>query len=286
MRHSMKVSVMAFTAMFAFITVAEAQTDPKVWPWDFPMDIEIDAKPGQQILSNQEHYLDFIDRGEELVGKTMLWYNTTIIEVGKEKSIVDQYDNKVEVPNALIIPLGKSEKAKKGDILLTYGSSKRDMQRAIVIDDSTPTEPVVCYLDDDYTWPREFDSPKLAEKQKGVKLEPGSFNVLKEGKFESGAQVAFNVNGNMKYGTVVQVSGDKVLISAFASHLECTTKDNCKLLPFKEKFKVGDKVSAIDVSSYKPGYTVVNVDKEHGHLWVKNDDNGKTYVYSLFGVMK
>jgi hypothetical protein len=127
---------------------------------------------------------------------------------------------------------------------------------------------------------------KLAEKQKGVKLEPGSFNVLKEGKFESGAQVAFNVNGNMKYGTVVQVSGDKVLISAFASHLECTTKDNCKLLPFKEKFKVGDKVSAIDVSSYKPGYTVVNVDKEHGHLWVKNDDNGKTYVYSLFGVMK
>jgi hypothetical protein len=68
--------------------------------------------------------------------------------------------------------------------------------------------------------------------------------------------------------------------------LECTTKDNCKLLPFNEKFKVGDKVSAIDVSSYKPGYTVVNVDKEHGHLWVKNDDNGKNYVYSLFGVMK
>ena len=286
MRHSVKVSLMALIAMFVFCTVAEAQTDPKVWPWDFPMDIEIDATPGQQILSNQEHYLDFIDRGKQLMKQTMIWYNTTIIEVGKEKSIVDQYGNKVEVPNSLIIPLGKSEKAKKGDILLTYGVSKRDMQRAIVIDDSTPTEPVVCYLDDDYTWPRDFDSPKLAEKLKGEKLKPGSFNVLKEGKFESGAQVAFNVNGNMKYGTIVQVSGDKVLIAAFANQLECTTKDNCKLLPFNSKVKVGDKVSVIDVSSYQPGYTVLKVDKEHGHIWVKKDENEKTYCLSLFGVMK
>ena len=270
----------------AMTTAVMAQTDPKVWPWDFPQDIEIDAKAGQQCLTNQDHYFDYVERGEGFDRKGMIWYNTTIIEPGKEKSFVDAYGNKKEVPNTLIIPLGKSEKAKKGDILLTCGNRNHDMARAIVVDDSTPTEPVVCFLDNDWNWPNQFDSPKVEEVQKGEKLKAGTFNVLKDGKFESGAQVAFKVDGRMRYGTIVQVSGDKVLIAAFANQLECTTKDNCKLLPFKPKLKEGDKVSVIDTRTYEPGYTVVKLDLEHGHLWVQKEGSEKTQHCNLFTVMK
>jgi hypothetical protein len=273
-------------ALAAMTLTAGAQTDPKVWPWDFPQDVEIDAKAGQQALTNQDHYFDYVERGEGFEKKTMIWYNTTIVEPGQGKTTVLAYGNKKEVPNALVIPLGKSETAKKGDILLTCGNRNHDMARAIVVDDSTPTEPVVCFLDNDWDWPNQFDSPKVAEKQKGEKLKAGSFNVLKDGKFESGAQVAFDVNGKLKYGTIVQVSGDKVLIAAFANQLECTTKNKCKLISYKTKFKEGDKVRVVDVSSYELGYTVVKVDKEHGHLWAQKDENGKIYCFNLLTVMK
>ena len=105
-------------ALAAMTLTASAQTDPKVWPWDFPQDIEIDAKAGQQALTNQDHYFDYVERGEGFDKKTMIWYNTSIVEQGQGKTTVLAYGNKKEVPNALVIPLGKSETAKKGDILL------------------------------------------------------------------------------------------------------------------------------------------------------------------------
>lgn len=267
----------------AVTTGVVAQNDPKVWAWDFPMNVEIDAKAGQKAVTCQMHYFDHVNKGEGLEKRTMIWYDTTISEPGAEKTVIDEYGKKIEVPNALIIPLGRTEKAKKGDILLTY-HRYHDMQRAIVIDDSTPTEPVVCFLDD--RWPDKVDSEKLPEKQKGEKLTPGSFNVLKDGKFEPGVEVAYQSEGKLKFGTIVNVSGDKVLLSTWASRLDCTTKDKCKLIPFKAKIKVGDKVRCQDLSSFEPGYTVVKVDREHGHIWVQKEGSKYTSCVSLFGVIK
>ena len=70
---------------------------------------------------------------------------------------------------------------------------------------------MVCYLDE--SWPDKVDSSQLPEKLKGDKLQPGSFNVLKEGTFESGAQVAYKKEGEWKNGIVLQVSGDKLLVT-------------------------------------------------------------------------
>ena len=187
------------------------------------------------------------------------------------------------MPNTLIIPLAKEAKAKKGDILLTH-HKYHDMQRAIVIDDSKPTEPVVCFLDE--SWPDKPESTSLPEKQKGVQLKAGSFNVLKEGEFMSGAQVAYKSGSEMKFGKILQVSGDKVLVSTFASRIDCTTKSNCKLISFKQKFKEGDKVSAISADCYEPGYNVVKVDKEHGHVWLQADGSKYTHCFSILDVMK
>lgn len=287
MKQSIKTTVMAIIAMCTFSTTTMAQhnADPKVWAWNFPQCINIQAEPGQQALSCQMHYFDLVERGEGFEKKSMIWYDTTIAEPGAEKTVIDEYGKHIEVPNALIIPLDKNAKAKKGDILLTHDKYHK-MMRAIVIDASNPTEPVVCFLDDSWGWPGNPESEKLAEKQKGEQLKPGSFNVLKKGTFMPGAQVYYNRDGEKKFGQIVQVSGDKLLVCGFASRLNCVAKSECTLLPFNPKFKVGDTVSCISIDEYEPGYKIVKVDMEHGHLWAQQEKSSSPHCFGLFDVIK
>ena len=263
--------------------MAQNSNDPKVWGWDFPMYMEINTEVGQEALTCQMHYFELVKKGEGVVKQSMIWYDTTIAEPGKEKTKINNYGDKIEVPNTLIIPLAKQAKAKKGDIVLTH-HKYHDMQRAIVIDASNPTEPIVCYLDE--SWPDKPESTSLPEKQKGVQLKAGSFNVVKDGEFMSGAQVAYKSGSELKFGKVLQVSGDKVLLSTFASRIDCTTKSNCTLISAKQKIKEGDKVKAISADVYEPGYNVVKVDKEHGHVWLQADGSKYTHCFSILDVMK
>ena len=254
-----------------------------MWAWDFPQGINIKTEAGQQALSCQMHYFDLVKEGNGLLKQTMIWYDTTIAEPGAEKTIIDEYGTRIEVPNALIIPLDKNAKAKKGDILLTH-DRYHSMMRAIVIDASNPTEPVVCFIDG--SWPDNPESDKIAEKQKGEQLKAGSFNVLKKGTFMPGAQVFYDRDGEKKFGRIVQVSGDKLLVNIFANRLDCVSKSECTLLPLNPKFKVGDTVSCISIDNYEPNYKVLKVDLEHGHVWVQKEGSTYTHCLGIFDVMK
>lgn len=267
-----------FAWAVASVAMAQSEKDPKVWGWDFPMYMEINVEAGQQALTCQRHYFDTVKEGEGVVKKSMIWYDTTIAEPGQEKTAIDDYGDKILVPNTLIIPLAKDAKAKKGDILLTH-SRYHEMQRAIVIDASNPAEPVVCFLDD--SWPGKVDSSELPEKLKGEQLKAGSFNVIKEGTFVSGAQVAYKSGSEWKFGIILQVSGDKLLVSGFASRIECVAQADCTLIPFNEKIKEGDKVSCVSSDCYESGYKVVKVDMEHGHVWVQYEGSAYTHCYGL-----
>ncbi len=79
------------------------------------MNMEINAEAGQQALTCQMHYFQEVKEGQGLLKKTMIWYDTKIDAPGKEKTVIDEYGKKIEVPNALIIPLAKEAKVKKGD---------------------------------------------------------------------------------------------------------------------------------------------------------------------------
>ena len=286
MKTNMKTMVMALVAMCAFSTTkAQNNADPKVWAWDFPMGLSIKAEAGQKALTCQMHYFDLVKEGKGLLKQTMIWYDTTIAEPGAEKTFIDEYGTRIEVPNALIIPLDKSAKAKKGDIVLTH-SRYHNMMRAIVIDASTPTEPVVCFIDDNDSWPSNPESDKIAEKQKGEQLKAGSFNVLKKGTYMPGAQVFYTKDGERKFGRIVQVSDNKLLLSTFANRLECVSKNECTLLPLNPKFKVGDTVSCISIDEYEPNYKVLKVDLEHGHVWVQKEGSTYTHSFGIFDVMK
>jgi hypothetical protein len=184
----------------------------------------------------------------------------------------------------MIVPLKKGQKAKKGDILLTWWQSGSGMQRAIVIDASTATEPVAVYLD--RYWKDDPDHKDNQELAKGEKLKPNSFNVLKDGEWQAGAAVAYRDGGEWKKGTLMHVDGNKVLLSVFSSHLFATTKDRCKLIPFKEKIKKGDKVWATFVDGFRDGYTVKDINEKVGRVWVQRNGSSSMDCKSIVEVTK
>jgi hypothetical protein len=40
------------------------------------------------------------------------------------------------------------------------------------------------------------------------------------------------------------------------------------------------------MTEYEPGYKVVKVDLEHGHVWVQKEGSTRTYCFGVFDVMK
>lgn len=277
-------TILYVMALTIAMPVFSQENDYNAWPWDFPQGVKLKLEAGQTVLSPYTYYPSTVEKGEPLPKAVLIFYDATVKEVGEEKTKLDKFNGEVEMPNALIIPLPKKAKAKKGDVVLTWWQSGSGMQRAIVVDDSNPQEPKVCYFD--LTWPDNPESQKLEEKRKGEQLKPGSFAVLKDGQWQSGAQLAIKKGNDWLKGTLIHVEGNKVLVLGFGSKIEAYNKADVRLVPFKEKIKVGDKVWASWVSEYRPGYVVTAVDDLTGHVYVQREGKGSVESKSLADVTK
>ncbi|MBR6181616.1 MAG: hypothetical protein IKQ77_10430 [Prevotella sp.] len=258
--------------------------DNNTWPWDFPQQVKVKIVEGQTVLSPYTYYPQAVKEGKPPKEAVLIFYDTTVKNVGEEKSTLATYNGEVEMPNALIIPLPNNAKAKKGDVVLTWWQSGSGLERAIVVDDSNPLEPKVCYLDQ--RWPDNPESPKLAEKKKGESLKPSSFAVIKDKQWQSGAQVAIHKDNEWLAGTLIHVEGSKVLVLGFGSKVEAYDKADVRLIPFKEKIKVGDEVWATWVNTYRPGYVVTHVDNEAGRVYVKGKNSSSVEAKSIAEVTK
>lgn len=269
----------------AMVMPAIAQdNDNESWPWDFPQQVKVKIAEGQTVLSPYTYYPEALKEGKSPKEAVLIFYDTTVKNVGEEKSVLATYNGEVEMPNALIVPLPDNAKAKKGDILLTWWQSGSGLQRAIVVDDSNPLEPKVCYLD--LRWPDNPESPKLTEKKKGESLKPSTFAVIKDKTWQSGAQVAIHKEDEWLAGTLIHVEGNKVLVLGFGSKIEAYDKADVRIIPFKEKIKVGDEVWATWVNTYRPGYVVTHVDNEAGRVYVKGKDSSSVEAKSIAEVTK
>ena len=269
----------------AIVMPAVAQeNDNESWPWDFPQQVKVKIAEGQTVLSPYTYYPEALKEGKSPKEAVLIFYDTTVKNVGEEKSVLATYNGEVEMPNALIIPLPDNAKAKKGDILLTWWQSGSGLERAIVVDDSNPFEPKVCYLDQ--RWPDNPESPKLAEKKKGESLKPGTFAVIKDKAWQSGAQVAIHKDNEWLAGKLIHVEGNKVLVLGFGSKIEAYDKADVRIIPFKEKIKVGDEVWATWVNTYRPGYVVTYVDNEAGRVYVKGKNSSSVEAKSIAEVTK
>lgn len=267
----------------AMVMPAIAQ-DNNAWPWDFPQQVKVKIAEGQTVLSPYTYYPKALKEGKSPKEAVLIFYDTTVKKVGEEKSALATWNGEVDMPNALIIPLPKDVKAKKGDVVLTWWQSGSGLERAIVVDDSNPLEPMVCYLDQ--RWPDNPESPKLAEKKKGEPLKPSSFTVIKDKQWQSGAQVAIHKDNEWLAGKLIHVEGNKVLVLGFSSKVEAYDKGNVRLIPFKEKIKVGDEVWATWVNTYRPGYIVTHVDNEAGRVYVKGKNSSSVEAKSIAEVTK
>ena len=156
----------------------------------------------------------------------------------------------------------KDAKAKKGDVVLTWWQSGSGMERAIVTDDSDPTQPKVHYLDLSY----KGDGSGFAEKH-------------------DNEQLAVKDDGKYNKGILVNAVGDKVLYLGFAGKLIEANKSDVKLLPVKPAVNVGDNVKSVFVGTFSKDTKVEKIDSKLGRIWVKEGDRDAEPV-SIFEVMK
>lgn len=259
-------------------TASETATASNPWPWDFPQDVKLNAEAGQLALAPYTFYPGAVKDGKDLTTTTLIFYHSQLQEIGDKTSKMggDQ------IPNALIIPLDKEGKAKKGDILLTWWQSGSGLERAIVKDASNPAEPIVDYLDLDYS--DDPAKPGMAQKHGDKQLKPGSFNVLTDGEWQPGAQIACKKDNRWMVATLIRVEGDKVLAYCHGARVEAYNKADVKLVPFKEDIKAGDVVWGRFASTYQPDYKVTKVDNNLGRVWVEHND--RTEVKSICEVTK
>jgi len=249
---------------------------------DFPA-VETTAKTGEVVLVPS--YLWLQQANVNGVDKTtMIWYSQTMGTPDKEMSEVKFMNETKKVPNAYIVSIPPGGTAKNGDILLTWWQSGSGMQRAIVVDDATPTEPVVRYLDLDYDNPAKSKDGKTGIGQMEEKLKPNTF-VKIGAPFDVGSMIACQDGADQKPAQVVRVAGDKIFVNGFAGRIAVVEKSRCTPFPLVSTAKEGDKVKAVWVNSLKDG-TVTKVDPKIGRVFIKFDVDSKEKAVSFGEVMK
>ncbi len=227
--------------------------DPPALPEGFPVQETLKAEAGQLALGIDPYRLkDMKEKKNAMVSYT----NFEIIEVGSKQSKVKRVSEAV-LPNSLILPLPRGEKVEVGDVVFTWWQSGGGIQHAIVTG-GTPRTPMVRYL----TLP---DSIKASKEEHTLK--PESFIKL-DTPYEHGSTVMFPVHGNYNLGTVLNSSGDKLLIFASA-RLHVVDKSRTEPVPaVPGKLKKGKVVYVPRYGKMGPA-KVLKVDKETGKVTVE-----------------
>ena len=197
---------------------------------------------------------------------TFIFYKAKMAKPGVEYSTVDfTFDGEVEIPNYMIVPIKSNQTAKKGDILLTWWQSGSGMERAIVVDDSNPAEPVVNYLDIDWDNPAT-DNDGVGIGQATYQIEPNTFHALTK-KWDVGTTVAVKDGSDYKAATIISISGDKILTIGFGGRMAIHNMADCTAIEVNPNVKVGDEVQTPWVGRFV-NTKVVKVDKKMGRVWV------------------
>ncbi len=226
------------------------QAAPAKAAFDFPEKGDIAARPGEFVLAPSKQS---IEKGADSV---YIYYAAKLAEKGpKESKIKTLPGEEVSIPNAFIIPLGNQNKAKVGDIVLTWWQSGSGMQRAIVTGGS-PTEPEVMYLDLDY----KADA-------KPEKLQAESFFTLPSSSTVGNVVACLDSGDRVRY-QIVASDADKYLVLGWAGKMRVVKQSDCAALPHDAGAKPGDTVQVPVFAKYQSA-TVTKVDPKNGRIFAK-----------------
>jgi len=240
-------------------------------PFEGMSNVGTTAKAGDIVLTVDEKKIAEI--AAEPKDPTAIFQNRVMVTPGEfESEVEDSFKTKYKVPNAYIIAIPKGQKAKNGDVVLTWWQSGGGMMRGYVTDAGNGTEPTVRYLG---MSPRE---------DKSDKLKPDSFLVVNS-EWSPGAPVLSKDANGTEFAYVLRVNGDKVLLSGFARKLRLRSKADLTPISYKPAFKVGDEVKAAFFSSFDPA-TVVAIDEKAGKVTVKRKTGDEQKDLDLGEVIK
>lgn len=232
--------------------VKEPEVKPKAageTPFDYPT-VATSAKTGEYVFTATAEDLDEAFKAKEK-GESMYitFYQGKMVTPGEAESVVEIDGTKNNIPNSLVIPIAAGQSAEKGQIVA--GSLFGSMSRGYVKEGG--------------------NSPKviqIAMLQDVETLLTGTFNVLKDA-FQPGTKIVCpDESDGYALKTVVNVSGDKVLSSAWAGTVEVHEKSKCKPVPLVPELSVGATVWIAPVDTLQEG-TVTEVDTEDGMALVK-----------------
>ena len=217
------------------------------------------AKTGEYVLCPSRAFYDKAVK-EGANRAIFIFYTARLVASGEVQSKVKNLAGiEFEIPNSMIISIPPQQKAKVGDILLTWWQSGSGMQRAIVVGGSE-SQPVVRYLDMD------FDNPAGIGKKEET-LKPDSFFVLNQ-PWQQGTSVVVDSKAQKRHGTLISTSSDQILVLEFGGKLRCYPKQDAKPIPMRPAVKVGEQVLAEVFGSYRP-VTVTRVDPKIGRVFAK-----------------
>lgn len=236
---------------------------------EFP-DIATTAKPGDYVLCPDKSKLQALSQ-PGAKNPSAVYYKTKMVTPGATESEVDGAPA-LKVPNAYLITIPAGQKAKVGDILLTWWQSGSGMQRAIVVDAANPAEPTVRYLD------------RMSDEDKTEKLKPDTFVKLSQ-PFQAGTSVAFKGEYRTEHAQVISVGGDKVFVTGWGGSLKVVNKADCTAVPAKPQVKAGDKAKAMIFGSFAD-VTVVRVEEKFGKVFVKEEGKTEEKVIDFGDIMK
>ena len=210
---------------------------------------------------------------------TLIYYNAKMGAPSEINSkVAFTFDGEQVVPNHMIIPIPSGQKVTKGDIVLTWWQSGSGMQRALVTDATNPDAPEVHYLDIDWDNPAKSKDVPIGQLKENIK--PNTFTKLTD-VWQSGTTVAAMDGASVKKFTIINVSGDKVLAKGFAGSMKILERSNCTPLKVTNSVKVGDRVQAPWVGTFKDGI-VKELKSEFGRAVVEFDGlKDKLYVVPL-----
>lgn len=253
-----------------------------VFPFKEFASVGTDAKAGEFVLVPSYNWIeDAVTKG---VGETtFIWYSQKMKAPGKDFSEVEFIGESKTVPNAYIIAIPRGQEAKVGDIVVTWWQTGSGMQRAIVVDDKNPAEPVVRYLDLAYDNPAKSRDGKTTIGQMDEKLSANSFFLAKE--MGPGTGVAIRSGSDSKSGILITQNGENVLVKGFAGKMEVHPKSAVTPVPLRPPVQGGDKVQAVSIDTFSSA-TVTRVDARIGRVFVKFDGRDREEAVPFGNVMK
>ncbi len=233
----------------------ETSIEPGQIAYDFPIQKETIAKPGEYVLTIPRTWID--ESFEDPAGSLFIYYPGKMITPGIYESEIERLSGeKMMIPNSLIIPLPET-RVKKGDMILTWWQSGSGMTRALVVGGSA-SEPEVLYLDH-----REYNPADAPEKL----LSHSFTKIVSSNQFGTTLACKQVDEKDFYRYQIVNSTEDTVLLLGWAGEMLSMKKDRCTSLPVNPEMRIGEEVYVPLYGKFTPG-KITKIDHSIGRITV------------------